>query len=66
MAQPDNLSEGWFSPFNGRRRWAHYLKDDKWLCGVRNWVPAKGIRPLMKNTQLPHCPKCQKILEGKS
>lgn len=58
----EDLTEGWFVPFSGSRRYAHYLRDGNWLCGAKNWIPALAIRALMKNTSHKQCPKCKRNL----
>jgi hypothetical protein len=58
-----NLDENWFAPFSRGRKYAHYLKGNRWLCNGPNWIPAKGIRGLMLSEFLPHCPKCEKRLK---
>jgi hypothetical protein len=62
----ETLTEGWFVPMTGNRRVAHYLKNDSWLCGVKNWVPRLAIRGMLINIRLPHCSRCTKKLESES
>lgn len=62
MENPQQLTEGWFTPMAMPRKSAHYLQKDRWLCGIQNLIPAVGIRPLFVNRTLPHCKKCEKKL----
>jgi hypothetical protein len=61
-----NLDENWFAPLTGNRRYAHYLKNGRWACGAKNWVPALAIRGMLLNSHLPYCKKCLKLKEANS
>jgi len=63
MAQQEQLTEGWFTPMAMPRKSAHYLQNNRWLCGTQNLVPAIGIRGLFVNRNYPHCKKCEKKLQ---